>query len=66
MHKIDCIVQCFSVMLIWVIISLKNESQDFLFLVTARYHIAIVSYDAKKRDVITRGYGDVKVSQQAQ
>ncbi len=39
----------------------QNELQDLLFLVTARYHIAILSFDANTRDIITRGYGDIKV-----
>ena len=28
---------------------------------TARYHVAVLSYDADTRDVVTRAYGDVKV-----
>ena len=28
---------------------------------TARYHVAVLSYDAETRDVVTRAYGDVKV-----
>ena len=33
-----------------------------LFLLTARYHVAVLSYDTDSRDVVTRAYGDVKVS----
>lgn len=38
----------------------ETEAQDFLFLLTARYHIAILSFDSITRDVVTRGYGDIK------
>jgi DNA damage-binding protein 1 len=38
----------------------KNEKQDLLFLLTARYHVAILSFDSIQNDVITRAYGDVK------
>ena len=40
----------------------QGECQDLLFLLTARYHVAVLSYDAESRDVVTRAYGDVKVS----
>lgn len=38
----------------------KGESQDLLFFMTARYHLAVVSYDAATGDLVTRAYGDVK------
>jgi DNA damage-binding protein 1 len=38
----------------------KGENQDLLFFMTARYHLAVVSYDASKGDLVTRAYGDVK------
>ena len=41
--------------------TVQTEAQDFLFLLTARYHIAILSFDSITRDVVTRGYGDIKV-----
>ena len=41
---------------------LQGEFQDLLFLLTARYHVAVLSYDADSRDVVTRAYGNVKVS----
>ena len=40
----------------------QGEFQDLLFLLTARYHVAVLSYDADCRDVVTRAYGNVKVS----
>ena len=39
----------------------QGENQDLLFFMTARYHLAVVSYDASKGDLVTRAYGDVKV-----
>ena len=42
--------------------SLQNETQDFLVFMTARYHLAVVSYDSNTGDLVTRAYGDVKVS----
>ena len=35
---------------------------DLLFILTARYHVAIVGYDPISNDVLTRAYGDIKVS----
>ena len=30
---------------------------------TARYHLAVVSYDAATGDLVTRAYGDMKVGE---
>ena len=40
---------------------LKGEKQDLLFFMTARYHLAVVSYDGSSGDLVTRAYGDMKV-----
>ena len=32
-----------------------------MFILTAKYHVAILSYDEASGDIITRAYGDVKV-----
>ena len=37
------------------------EKQDLLFVLTAKYHVCILSYDEASGDIITRAYGDVKV-----
>lgn len=45
----------------WLLLHSQGESQDLLFFMTARYHLAVVSYDAATGDLVTRAYGDVKV-----
>lgn len=40
---------------------LQGEQQDLLFFMTARYHLAVVSYNSTSGDLVTRAYGDVKV-----
>ncbi|XP_003389315.1 PREDICTED: DNA damage-binding protein 1-like [Amphimedon queenslandica] len=38
----------------------QGERMDLLFILTARYHVAIVGYDPIANDVLTRAYGDIK------
>ncbi|XP_028397691.1 DNA damage-binding protein 1-like [Dendronephthya gigantea] len=38
----------------------KGESQDLLFILTCRYRVFILSYNAGPGDIITRAYGDVQ------
>jgi len=37
-----------------------NEKQDFLFLLTERYRVAILAYKQDTGDIITKAYGDVQ------
>lgn len=39
----------------------QGESQDLLMFMTARYHLAVVSYDRATGHLVTRAYGDIKV-----
>ena len=40
---------------------LQKEAKEWLFLLTSRYHVAVLAYDAASEDVLTKAYGDVKV-----
>ncbi|XP_064399977.1 DNA damage-binding protein 1-like isoform X3 [Halichondria panicea] len=38
----------------------KEEPQDMLVLMTARYHLIVISYDKASGEIITRAHGDIK------
>ena len=40
---------------------LQREDREWLLLLTSRYHVAVLAYDAASEDVLTKAYGDVKV-----
>ena len=42
-------------------VSLQREDKEWLLLLTSRYHVAVLAYDAASEDVLTKAYGDVKV-----
>ena len=40
---------------------MQREDKEWLFLLTSRYHVAVLAYDPASEDVLTKAYGDVKV-----
>ena len=40
---------------------MQGEPQDLLIFMTARYHLAVVSYNKSTGELVTRAYGDIKV-----
>jgi len=40
---------------------IQNEKQDFLFILTERFRIAILYYKPDTGTIITKAYGDVQV-----
>lgn len=59
------IVQCrwffFNHTYLTVYLYMQKAAQELLFIMTARFHVAVLSFDRDKRDIVTRAYGDVKV-----
>ena len=60
-----CLSVCLSVCLWWYAecgcVLLQREDREWLLLLTSRYHVAVLAYDAASEDVLTKAYGDVKV-----
>ena len=44
-----------------IVFPLQNERQDMLFVMTARYHVAILSFDPSTGDLVTRASGEMLV-----